>query len=192
MYSPKYALETNTEKIDAVIAENAFATIVYGECEAFHLPLFKSGETLIGHMARANFALEKIKDKTVLVIFHGPHCYISPNFYGTKNNVPTWNYISVHVRGKVSLHENEAFLKRALIPLSHKYDSQFDIEMNIADNKKLFAAIVGVEISMDEVVAKFKLAQSKPVSEREHVISILEKSEREQDRLIAREMKKTL
>lgn len=94
MYSPKYAIETDRKLIDQVISENAFATIVYqedGVPQSFQLPLMLKNKKLIGHMAKANKAWKALNGRSALVIFHGPHCYISPTWYGTDHNVPTWN-----------------------------------------------------------------------------------------------------
>ena len=161
MYSPQYAVETDRSKIDSVIRENPFATIIYTDNsrpESFHLPLIIQGDKLIGHMAKANPAWKKIAAKTILVIFHGPQGYISPEFYGTQNNVGTWNYISIHVRGKVTISQEEKELKDALLLLSRSQDPNFDIESNIADHSELLKGIVALKISIDEVFAKFKLA----------------------------------
>ena len=121
MYSPRYAVETDRKIIDQIILNNPFATIVYqsnGMPQSFHLPLILEGDSLIGHMAKANPAWGELENNSSLIIFHGPHCYISPTWYGTNNNVPTWNYISIQVRGKVKIHHDEIFLKKTLEILS--------------------------------------------------------------------------
>src|SRR4051812_4015988 len=133
MYSPKYAIQSESQENERLIRENPFATIVYIQNnvpQSFHLPLLLEHNRLVGHMARANPAWKELDGKSALFLFHGPHHYISPDFYGTDNNVPTWNYISVQVRGKVTILEDEAFLKKALVDLSKKYDPTFDIEKN--------------------------------------------------------------
>lgn len=195
MYSPQYAIETDKNKINQVISDNSFATIIYQEDglpQSFHLPLMLDGDKLIGHMAKANPAWRVLNGNPALIIFHGPHCYISPDWYGTNHNVPTWNYISVQVRGKVEVCHDGAFLERALTLLSKKYDPGFDIKKNVEDNSKLLNSIVGIEILIEEVFAKFKLAQSKPVAERENVINVLKNSSHSQDKAIAKAMQETL
>lgn len=196
MYSPQYALEADPEKINEVIAENPFATITYvkdGKAHAFHLPLVKSGEKLIGHLAKANFAWNDLDGSDALVIFHGPHCYISPTWYGSGGaDVPTWNYISVHIRGPVIIHQDEHFLKEALVKFSHQQNPDFKIAQNIQDHAELLKAIVGIEIDIKEVLAKFKLAQRKDEKSRMNVIEKLEKSEDSMDHKVAKAMKKTM
>jgi transcriptional regulator len=195
MYSPKYAIETDRDKIDSVIDANPFATLVYSDQEkvqSFHLPLFSKENRLIGHLAKANPAWETLEGSSVLVIFHGPHCYISPEWYGKPGNVPTWNYISVQVRGQVKIHSDEIFLKEALIGLGQKHDAHFDIATNVNDHQNLLAGIVGIEIAITEVFAKFKLAQSKSEHERLNVVKQLEKSLDQNDRLVAKAMLETM
>jgi transcriptional regulator len=196
MYSPKYAVITNDKLIDSVISENPFATIVYqedGVLESFHLPLILSGDKLIGHMAKANGAWKILQRDPALFIFHGPHCYISPVWYGAGDDVPTWNYISIQVRGKVAIHHDEVFLRGALKLLSQKYDRQFGIEQNIDNHIELLDGIVGIEISIVEKFAKFKLGQRKSASERLNVIKHLEQSLEPNDQLrMAKAMLETL
>ncbi len=194
MYSPQYAIETDRSRIDTVIRENPFATIVFidqGKSQSFHLPLFLENNSLIGHLALANPSWKDIDQQEVLVIIHGPHSYISPTWYGNPDNVPTWNYISIQIRGKVILHRDELFLRKALSGLSEKYDPNFDIQKNIDDHLSLLKAIVGISIDIQEVFAKFKLAQSKPETERLGVIAHLEKSRDSMDHEVARAMRET-
>lgn len=195
MYSPQYAIETNREAINSVIRENPFATLTYvenDEIQSFHLPLALEGEKLVGHLALANPAWKALGNSSVLVIFHGPHCYISPEWYGTPGNVPTWNYISIQVRGMVSIKTDGEFLKESLIKLGRLNDSSFDIKKNVEDNSRLLAGIVGIEISITDIFAKFKLAQSKGEDERKRVIAKLEASTNTMDQQVAKAMALTL
>lgn len=195
MYSPQYAIETDREIIDSVIEENPFATLVFRGAEniqSFHLPLHLEGNTLVGHMARANHAWRTLDQSPVLIIFHGPHCYISPDWYGGPGNVPTWNYISVQVRGNVRIFTDLPFLRQALIKLGQKQDPNFDIEKNINDHQDLLVGIVGIEVTITDIFAKFKLAQSKNEEERANVIKQLQKSSNHSEQMIARAMQKTL
>ena len=195
MYSPKYAIETDRKIIDEVILENPFATLVYQENgipQSLHLPLSLEDNKLTGHLAKANRAWSNLSNSSALVIFHGPHCYISPTWYGAPNNVPTWNYISIQIRGKVCIHHDETFLRKTLALLGKRHDSTFNMENNIDDNQKLLLSIVGIEISVDEILATFKLAQSKTVEERKNVITVLQNSPKSIDQEVARAMLKTL
>ncbi len=191
MYSPKYAIQNDPHENETIIRSYPFATVIH-ETDCFHLPLVLENNKLIGHMARANETWKALDGTSALFIFHGPHHFISPNYYGTENNVPTWNYISVHVRGIVRIREDEAFLKRALLILGNKEDPGFDMEKNITENQKLLISIVGLDIEIKEICGKFKLAQSKPEAERLNVIRRLEEIGSDQAKETARAMKKTL
>lgn len=195
MYSPKYAIETDRNIIHAVIAENPFATLVFydgGNIQSFHLPLILDENRLLGHMAKANPAWQALDGSSILIIFHGPHCYISPDWYGKPGNVPTWNYISIQVRGDVKVNNDISFLKHAVIELGKKQDAKFDIEKNIDEHEYLLNSIVGIEIMVKDIFAKFKLAQSKNEEERMNVIKHLENSADQAERLVAKAMQQTL
>jgi transcriptional regulator len=195
MYSPNYAIETDREVIDPVIMNNPFSTLVFHDgmnVQSFHLPLILKGNSLVGHMAKANPAWQDVDGSSVLAIFHGPHCYISPDWYGRSGNVPTWNYISIHVRGNVKIYSEASFLNQALVELGKGYDPGFNIEKNVSDHKNLLASIVGIEITITNVFAKFKLAQSKNEDERMSVIRHLEKSSNQSEQRVAKAMRETL
>src|ERR1700730_19296260 len=121
MYIPRRYEEKDVEKIHAFIRENSFAilvTVMDGVPVATHIPLLlekdeQGRDLLVGHISRGNEQRLSFVDKAkVLAIFPGPHAYISPRWY-TQINVPTWNYISVHVYGTVKIVEGAA-LRAAL------------------------------------------------------------------------------
>ncbi|MFI7633078.1 FMN-binding negative transcriptional regulator [Nonomuraea sp. NPDC049400] len=103
---PRYAAE-DPARAAALIRENPFALVVSavdGVPVATHVPVIPDDDTLVGHMARANphwRSFESAPD--VLVVFSGPHGYVSPTVYATDPAVPTWNYAAVHVTGRVEL-----------------------------------------------------------------------------------------
>jgi transcriptional regulator len=195
MYSPAYAVETDPEKIRSLVDQYPFATLTYtlaGKPEALHLPLEWRDGSLWGHLARANPAARDLAGAECLVIFHGPDCYISPKFYGTSGNVPTWNYMVVHVRGRARLFDDPERLRSVLVNLSRRHDPTFDIGSNIEQHARVLESIRGIEIEVLETRAKFKLGQSKPAEERHSVVRELETHEAENDRRIAEAMRKTL
>jgi transcriptional regulator len=166
--------------------ENSFATLVTmrdGGPFASHLPLLlkpKIGEwgTLGGHMARANPQWQGMSEQSALVIFQGPHAYISPTWYGTKNNVPTWNYAAVHAYGVPRLYESGEELHALLQELTGVYESSQTAPWTPEDApedyiRNLMKAVVGFEIEITRLEGKFKLNQNKPEEERERVISAL-------------------
>src|SRR5579863_10564416 len=112
---------------------NPFAILVSnadGIPFATHLPLLidEVGDQIIvqGHMARANTHWKSMKEyEESLVIFHGPHAYISPSLYETRESVPTWNYAAVHAYGKGTIVTDEARLNHLLEELIAHFDSQY-------------------------------------------------------------------
>lgn len=114
---PLNAWESQPEVLD-FIQKNSFATLythVEGRPWATHLPVFLEGKpegkfVLHGHLAKANSQWKHLtQSEEVMVVFHGPHAYISSSWY-THENVPTWNYLAVHVYGKVRLIEGEELM----------------------------------------------------------------------------------
>ena len=129
MYIPRRFEEKDMETIHAFIKENSFAILVSvkdGLPVGTHIPLqlgkdAAGGDVLMGHISRGNEQKHTLVDGArVLAIFAGPHAYISPRWY-TEMNVPTWNYISVHVYGKVRIVEGEE-LRAALSRLMDSYE----------------------------------------------------------------------
>src|ERR1041384_4098793 len=123
MYIPsKFKIE-DTTKLARFIRENSFATLITqadGVPFASHLPiLFEPNSPpagkLLGHMARANPQWKHFADgREILAVFHGPHAYISPRWYKTSPQVPTWNYTVVHAYGKPRLIDNDSELENLL------------------------------------------------------------------------------
>ena len=110
MYIPAHFAETDRTKLFDFIERHSFGLLVSqlnGEPYATHLPLLldrHSGPwgTIVGHMARANPHWQTT-DRQALVVFSGPHVYVSPTWYEAENVVPTWNYVAVHAYGAFQL-----------------------------------------------------------------------------------------
>ncbi|CAM3417587.1 Protease synthase and sporulation negative regulatory protein PAI 2 [Marinicrinis lubricantis] len=128
MYIPSHFQMDDIQFAYDMIREHSFATLISqhnGAPFATHLPLMldKENQFLYGHFARPNPQWNDIGNQMVLAIFHGPHCYISPSWYETKQAVPTWNYVAVHVYGEVSLMEDEKELMDSLHDMILKYEA---------------------------------------------------------------------
>ncbi len=189
MYLPSYAKEENVETIEKFIQQHSFATLVTqeaGESVANHLPiLFGHSEgrrVLSGHMARSNPQWQTFQSGgPVLVIFQGPHTYISPSFYVNPLNVPTWNYTAVHVYGKATAIHDSAKIEEILEQTVLKYESQMEspwkYDLPQEFREKLVQAIVGFEIIVDRYEAKFKLSQNREAADYDSVIRHLSKSD---------------
>lgn len=199
MYIPKHFNIKNEEVIYDFIESNSFATLYSqhnGEPYATHLPILlnKEGVFLYGHFARQNEQWKDSVDQNVLVIFQGPHCYISPSWYETNQAVPTWNYVAIHVYGELEIIEEEKEVYESLLDMVNKYekpDSSYHLG-NVDENyiKGMCKGIVGFKISIKKIEAKAKLSQNHPLARQERIIKQLENSDDQNDIHIAQLMKK--
>lgn len=201
MYVPKYYKVSDLEEIKEFIQHNSFATIVSirkGKPIAAHIPvLLKKIEDdyyLTGHLAYGNplwKTFEEVQD--ILVIFNGPHAYISSSWY-EHENVPTWNYQAVHVYGKASLIEGMD-LEQDLTSLLEKYES-FRENPVLWDKlspellQQEMKGIKGFKIKVEEVQAAYKLSQNRNASDYANIIKELYKEENPHADALAEAMKK--
>lgn len=172
MYIPKQYQLTDEQKIYQIIKEYSFATVVsihQGVPEATHLPLYLSedGKFLYGHFGRANTQWKDILEQQVLAVFNGPHSYISSSWYETKDSVPTWNYVSVHVKGLIEMMEDEEEIRRSLHHLIEKYETpNSSYNVNDVDSKYMTGLLKGIvpfklRIISIEAAAKLNQGHSK-------------------------------
>ena len=128
----------------------------------------------------------------VLAVFSGPHSYISSSWYDHEN-VPTWNYLAVHVYGKVQLHSLEETIE-ALKRLVNKYEAKSENPVSVEDlsKKTMLQArgIVSFEIGITAIEAKKKLSQNRDDKNYKNIITELEKTNDNQAIAVAEEMKK--
>ncbi len=163
--------------------QHSFATLIsQGEPDVTgsHLPLLLDRESglfglLSGHMARPNTQWQSADDTRVLVIFHGPHAYISPSWYETQNAVPTWNYAAVHAYGVLKMIDDPARLYEIIRATVDLYESKrpqpWSMDSPDAEFiEKLMGGIVGFEIEIDRLEGKWKLSQNHSAERREKVI----------------------
>lgn len=183
MYIPKYFRVTNVDEIWNFVQKNSFGTIVtteQGKPIATHLPLqlIKEGDTyyITGHMAYGNTQWRTFETcDDVLVMFQGPHAYISSSWY-EEENVPTWNYQAVHVYGTASILGEEE-LKQDLTMLLQKYEEYRENpvlwENLSSQTKKQIKGIVGFKIKIQEVQAAYKLSQNRNEEDYQNIIDKL-------------------
>lgn len=183
MYIPKQFEIKELAVAYDVIQENSFTTLFSmheGVPFATHLPLLLNKEKnyLYGHFARPNPQWKDIINQTVLAVFHGPHCYISPSWYETKKAVPTWNYVSVHVYGEVELLKDEHELMGSLDDMVLKYETP-DSSYKLQDVDAEFLAgmnkgIQGFKIKINKIEGKAKLSQNHSLHRQRLVVNQLE------------------
>lgn len=187
MHIAKKFQQHDNEKLLSLINEYPFSTLVTHSAEgveANHLPMIltetNGKKVLQAHIAKANPLWKTIENNTsVLVIFNGPNCYISPNYYLTKKEngkaVPTWNYVVVHVKGKITFIQDKDWLKTFINNLTNKHEASQDKPWSTADApigyvEKMFPAIVGIEIGIDSMSGQWKLSQNQPDINQQGVI----------------------
>lgn len=184
MYRPACYREDDTETLFAMIRAQPFATLVSanaGDPLATHLPLLLEqngggGPALIGHMARGNRhwrALER--DQPVLAVFLGPHAYISPRWYRDEPDVPTWNYLAVHVRGRWRRCDDLESTRRILAASVEHFEramgadwSLRELEESLVD--KLEKGVVAFEIAVDTLAGVSKMGQDKTPADLRGVV----------------------
>jgi transcriptional regulator len=204
MYTPPHFAESDLQQIYSLLRRHSFATVVTHDGSApfaTHMPVLHHAEggahgTLVTHMARANPQWRHFADgREVLVIFHGPHAYISPNWYETRPMVPTWNYATVHAYGVPRLIEDQTSLRamlRELVDIFEVDQPQPYGEVLPDDYiDKLSPGIVGLEIPITRLEAKFKLSQNRTQEDKAGVIAALEQSADQTERELAELMKQT-
>ena len=189
MYIPKAFREDDINALHKLMREYSFATLITqheGAPFATHLPVILDAlrgpnGALLAHMARANPQWHDFVDEQeVLVIFQGPHAYISPSWYEVELSVPTWNYAVVHAYGIPRLIDDGEELYKLLKILIETHEAQFENPwpFQLPDDylQKMMRGIVGFEIEITRLEGKFKMSQNRTESERENVIAALQES----------------
>lgn len=193
---------TETTVAYKVIQENSFATLFSvhkGKPFATHLPLLLNKEKtyLYGHFARSNTQWKDIQNQTVLAVFQGPHCYISPSWYEEPNQaVPTWNYVTLHVYGEVELIEDEHELMSSLNDMVLEYeapDNSYRLQdVDVELLRGMTKGIQGFKIKINKMEGKAKLSQNHSLHRQELIIKQLEQIPFPNEQQIASLMKANL
>jgi transcriptional regulator len=143
---------------------------------ATHLPLVVKDEgehgLIEGHFARANRHWQALAGRETLVIFHGPHGYVSPSLYTEPLSVPTWNYIAIHAYGTLALIEDDAGKEALLASLIAAHDPAYiDTWRNQPEGyrRTMLGNIIGFRIPIARIEGKFKLSQNRSPEERRNV-----------------------
>lgn len=203
MYIPKYFKVTNVDEIWDFVQKNSFGTIVttkQGKPIATHLPLGinKKGDDyyITGHLAYGNPQWRTFENcEDVLVMFQGPHAYISSSWYGHEE-VPTWNYQAVHVYGKASILERDELIEELTIMLE-KYEGNREnpvlwdkLSPDLLENE--LKGIVGFKIKVGDIQAAYKLSQNRNEKDYMNIIDKLKNEGNSNSKQVAEQMKKKL
>jgi len=187
LYIPELNRLEDTAVALRFMRANPFAIVISaGEGPPFatHIPILVAesagGIVLRGHVARANPHWNMLEqERETLAIFHGPHAYISPGLYGSRESVPTWNYAAVHAYGRARIfHEAEPLTDVLLETIALFEQAYLDQWRGLNENyrAKMLSQIVGFEIAVERLEAKFKLSQNRPRADQARVIQSLESS----------------
>ena len=203
MYKIPYFTEKDAQEVVDFMKVHSFAMVTGIGIDvpvATQLPLEieeKDGKIFLkGHLMRkTDHHLAFEKNNKVLVLFTGPHCYVSAAWYNNPNTASTWNYMTVHARGKISFMDDDGTYE-AVKAVTNKYEGT---ETKAAFNnmpaeyiKPLIKAIVGFSIEVETIENVFKLSQNKTIEEKQNIIDHLIKRNEKDDLLIAKEMQHRL
>ncbi len=191
MYIPAHFREDDLTTLQALMREYSFATLVStgddGVPIATPLPFLLETEpqpygTLKAHMALGNPQWRTFRpEREVLVIFQGPHAYITPSWYETTLSVPTWNYATVHAYGIPHIIEDPEALREHLHLLVNTHEAQFVTPWTLEQLpddfvEKMMKGVVGFSIALTRLEGKFKMSQNRVPGERARVAAELNQS----------------
>lgn len=201
MYTPGHFRIDDRDTLHAFMRHHSFATIITHDGKvphATHMPVLLNAKkglhgALLSHMARANPQWRHFENgQEVLVIFTGPHAYISPAWYVTEPIVPTWNYTAVHAYGTPRLVTQHDRFAQMLHELVEFYEAgrpnRWNGELTAEFRDGLMKGIVGIEIEITRLEGKFKLSQNRP-QDAVRVISELQSSTDQTERELAEMMR---
>lgn len=200
VYIPQHFSQNDPAVLLEVMQQYGFATLV-SNCDDMpyvtHLPVsarLDAGVVRIScHVARANPHWKALEaDPRALVIFQGPHTYVSPTLYRSKDRVPTWNYIAVHASGRAVVNHGEEaklnMLSTLIAEHEPSYRTQFEaIGQDLRNG--LLNAIVAIDIAVEKLEGKFKLGQHRLADEKPEMQTRHEQGG-ENERAIAEWMKR--
>ena len=184
MYTPKFNQVSDRAILIEAMRAYSFA-ILFGPIDcaesagphrATHLPLVVKDESphgiLEGHFAKANPHWQSLANRETLVVFPGPHSYVSPSLYAEQLSVPTWNYIAIHASGRLELIEDEvakgALLDGLIEANEPVYADQWR-SLPEGFRRTMLAGIVGFRIPITHIEGKFKISQNRPQIDRQTV-----------------------
>jgi transcriptional regulator len=203
VYVPKHFAVTDVATLHALVREHAFATLVSvldGEPFATHVPLLLDPGrgplgTLVGHVARGNPHARAFDGATpTLAVFRGPHAYVSPRWYASGSNVPTWNYLAVHAVGRPRVLDDAKQVRDLLVRTAALYESSPEpwtldaVPSRYAE--RLQNAIVAFELPIEKLVGKHKLSQNKSPADRAGVVAALRAAGDAESAAVARAMER--
>jgi transcriptional regulator len=184
MYTPPHFALTQPEQLQRIIQAHPLGVLVTSGTaglDADHIPFeFHPDSGLLGklsaHVARANPVWQRCPTGTgVMVIFRGAESYVSPSWYPSKHEahrqVPTWNYEVVHAHGRLTVLDDERFVRGLVARLTKRHEAAEPKPWKMGDSAPAFidemlTKIVGIEIELTSLTGKSKLSQNKEARDR--------------------------
>jgi len=187
MYSPPYNRVEDRRELLEFMRANSFAVLVTatgGAPVASHLPVIvadgEAGIVIHSHMAKNNPQWREFFDDEVLLVFAGPHAYVSPRWYEEQERVPTWNYAAVHAYGKVKLAAEREAKRAAQRELVAQLDPQWLPKFDALRHEyveSMLNGIVNFDIAVTRLETRWKLSQNRGRREQELIAAELDKSD---------------
>jgi transcriptional regulator len=184
MYNPSSFKENDPQILFELIRKFNFGILFsqHGDNpEATHLPFLidEDKNELVAHFAKANKHWKGLdSQKEVLVVFQGPHSYISPSWYENRETVPTLNYATVHVKGTPEIIHEHADLLKMVTDLTQYHEDQVETDWSLKEAESIMdielKAIVGLKIRINEMEGKFKFNQNRSRADQQKVIEHLD------------------
>ncbi|MEU4160530.1 FMN-binding negative transcriptional regulator [Actinoplanes sp. NPDC026670] len=187
MYTPAHFSATDADVDELLRNANAadLITNTASGLQATHLPMIYAADagpngSLLAHLARNNEQWRLPPLGEALAIIHGPGAYITPSWYESKREhgrvVPTWNYVTAHVYGELVVHDDPAWVAAMVRRLTDRHEQGREHPWSVDDAPEKFIAgqlraIVGVELVISRVEAKFKLSQNRPAADIDGVVT---------------------
>lgn len=190
MYQPPHNREERADVIHGLIRDQKLGLLISHGAAGLSANLMPfvlhAGERQLGrlecHLARANEQWRELQTagEECLVVFQGPHAYVTPTWYPSKREhgktVPTWNYMLVQARGRATVHEDIVWLRRHLDELTDENEARFAEPWRVEDAPERYVAaqlkgIVGVSIELTGLAGKWKLSQNRSVADRRGVVA---------------------
>ncbi len=186
LYAPAHFEMHDRPAVARLMHEHSFATLITPaspEPMVSHLPLLlipgcEPHGTLLGHFARANPHWQHAEQAQSIAVFHGPHAYISPSWYGAPERmVPTWNYATVHAHGTLEIVGDAIEAQRIIAALVQRFEGTraqpWKFQRDERERDALMGAIVPFRMRIRRIDAKFKLSQNRSRDDRARVIAAL-------------------
>lgn len=188
MYIPPYYENKDIDQIKRFLNENSFGilvNVVDNKPWGTHIPLeleqdLKGTDVLVGHIAKANPQWRYFSDNAeVLCIFNGPHAYVSSSWY-KEEEVPTWNYIAVHVYGTLKILSEEETMA-SMFRLVDKYEVSSKNPINLKDMSpktlRQVKGVVGFQIQITNIQATYKLSQTRQADHAKIISELKERND---------------